>query len=129
MGKFIVLVILVLGAGFYFPMTRPTLVDATGPIINPAFVWQTRGEMDKITRRLQMLNREGQALPDQGQDLFFQAEGCVPVARTVHSSNKENGPRISSLFRLTKRLLIQERRHNLGPDANIPGLDRALILQ
>ena len=68
LGRFIILVILVLGAGFYFPMTRPTLVDAAGPIVNPAFVWQTRGEMDKITRRLQMLNREGQALPDQGQD-------------------------------------------------------------
>ena len=33
MGKVILLIILVLGAGFYFPTTRPVLLDTLGPLI------------------------------------------------------------------------------------------------
>lgn len=68
MGKFILLLILALGAGFYFPSTRPVLVDTFAPVINPALSWQTRGEMGQITRKLQFINREGQLLPTPGAD-------------------------------------------------------------
>lgn len=68
MGKLILFLILLLGAGFYFPATRPMLVDLFAPVLDPALSWQTRGEMEQITRELQMLNREGQLLPEPGQD-------------------------------------------------------------
>lgn len=68
MAKLILLVSLVLGAGFYFPATRPTLQDLFAPVINPALSWQSRGEMDQITKKLQIINREGQDLPVPGQE-------------------------------------------------------------
>ncbi len=66
MGKLFLIFILLLGAGLYFPQTRPRILEALGPVLNPALTWQSRGEMDQITRRLQIINREGQPLPDQG---------------------------------------------------------------
>lgn len=66
MGKLFLLILLVLGAGFYFPHSRPTLLEWTGPIINPAMEWQSRNEMDQITRKIQMINREGQPIPAPG---------------------------------------------------------------
>lgn len=67
-GKVVLLIILVVGAGLYFPSTRPALLDTLGPVINPALGWQSRAEMDQITRKLQMINREGQPIPSKGQD-------------------------------------------------------------
>jgi hypothetical protein len=67
LGKAILLIILVLGAGFYFPTTRPTLLDVLGPLINPALAMQCSVEMDKITRELQISTRNAQPVPAQGQ--------------------------------------------------------------
>jgi hypothetical protein len=71
LGKLILFLLLALGAGLYFPQTRPVLIDTFEPILNPILTWQTRGEMAQITRELQMINREGQALPEPGEE--FQA--------------------------------------------------------
>lgn len=68
MSKVILLIILALGAGFYFPATRPVLVDTFAPVINPALEWQSSREMDQIARKLQFINREGQPIPTPGQD-------------------------------------------------------------
>lgn len=68
LGKIFVILVLLLGAGLYFPSTRPAILDFLSPVINPALVWQTRSEMAQITRRLQMINREGQPIPAQGQE-------------------------------------------------------------
>ncbi|MFO8172936.1 MAG: hypothetical protein R6T96_01540, partial [Longimicrobiales bacterium] len=68
LGKIFVLTAILLGAGLYFPSTRPTILDVLAPVINPALIWQTRGEMAQITRELQMINRQGQSLPAPGQD-------------------------------------------------------------
>lgn len=43
-------------------------MDVLAPVINPALIWQTRGEMGQITRELQMINREGRRLPAAGQE-------------------------------------------------------------
>ncbi len=67
MGKFLLLLILALGASLYFPQTRPVVLDVLAPVLNPALTWQTKGEMSQIARELQTLNREGQVLPAPGQ--------------------------------------------------------------
>lgn len=43
-------------------------MDTLAPVLNPVFAWQTRSEMDQIARELQMINREGQALPEPGEE-------------------------------------------------------------
>ena len=68
MGKLILFLVLGLGAALYFPVTRPAVLDKLAPVINPILTWQTRGEMGQITRELQMINREGQDLPEPGRD-------------------------------------------------------------
>ena len=66
MGKFFILIILVLGAAFYFPQSRPVMLEVLGPVLNPVLTWQTEGEITQITRELQMLSRTGQPLPGRG---------------------------------------------------------------
>jgi hypothetical protein len=68
LGKFFILLILLLGAAFYFPQTRPMMLDVLGPVLNPVLTWQTRGEVSQITRELQALYRSGQPLPGQGEE-------------------------------------------------------------
>lgn len=68
LGKLFVFLAIALGAGLYFPSTRPVILDWLAPVINPALTWQTRGEMGQITRKLQMINREGQPIPTPGED-------------------------------------------------------------
>ena len=70
MGKIIFFLLLCLGAALYFPRTRPVVLDTLAPVMNPVLTWQTRGEMDQIARELQMINREGQALPEPGQEFL-----------------------------------------------------------
>lgn len=71
MGKLLLFLLLGLGAALYFPQTRPVVMDTLAPVLNPILTWQTRGEMAQITRELQMINREGQAIPEPGEK--FQA--------------------------------------------------------
>lgn len=68
LGKIFLILVLLFGASLYFPQTRPTVLDWLAPVINPALTWQTRSEMGQITRELQMINREGQILPEPGED-------------------------------------------------------------
>ena len=68
MGKLFLFLLLALGAALYFPSTRPVVMDTLAPVLNPLFAWQTRSEMDQIARELQMINREGQALPEPGEE-------------------------------------------------------------
>jgi hypothetical protein len=70
LAKIILLITLCLGAGFYFPSTRPTLQEVFAPIINPALSWQSRNEMSQVTKKLQLINREGQLLPAPGKEFL-----------------------------------------------------------
>ena len=66
MGKVVLLLLILLGASLYFPQTRPVVVDTLAPVMNPFLIWQTQGEMDRIGRELQSLNRRGSELPSPG---------------------------------------------------------------
>ena len=66
MGKFLILIILVLGAAFYLPQTRPFMLEVLAPVLNPVLTWQTEGEITQINRELQLLSRTGQSLPAPG---------------------------------------------------------------
>lgn len=66
MGKVILILLILLGAALYHPKTRPVVVEVFAPVINPVLTWQTKGEMDRIGRELQTLNREGGTLPAPG---------------------------------------------------------------
>ncbi len=66
MFKVVLLILVLLGAAFYFPQTRPVVVDTLAPVLDPVLSWQTRGEMEGIVRELQTLTRQGSDLPTPG---------------------------------------------------------------
>ncbi len=68
MFKVILVLALGLGAAMSFPRSRAVVMDFMAPALNPAFTWQTRGEMDRIARELQSLNRQGELLPEEGEE-------------------------------------------------------------
>jgi hypothetical protein len=65
--KVVLILLVLLGAAFYFPQTRPVVVDTLAPVMNPVLTWQTRGEMEGIVRELQTMSREGGDLPTPGE--------------------------------------------------------------
>ncbi|MBT8398506.1 MAG: hypothetical protein HKO65_09525 [Gemmatimonadetes bacterium] len=67
MYKIVFFLLILLGAALYFPQTRPVVVDTLEPVINPVFIWQTKGEMDRIVRELQTVIEQGSTLPDPGE--------------------------------------------------------------
>ena len=71
MYKVILVVAILMGAAFYFPQTRPVMVDTFAPVMNPVFTWQTKGELGRIVRELETLQREGGPLPTPGE--WFQS--------------------------------------------------------
>lgn len=91
LGKLFLFLILALGAALYFPQTRPVVVETLAPVMNPVLAWQTRSEMDQIARELQMINREGQALPERGEEFLawmgrnFQGGSSVDAWGNVYS--------------------------------------------
>ena len=68
MGKIILLLVLCLGAGFYFPQTRPMLLDTLAPVLNPGLNWMSRQEMAKIAGEMTTLSRQYQELPGKGRE-------------------------------------------------------------
>jgi hypothetical protein len=67
-GKLILILVLLFGAGMYFPQTRPVLLDLLNPLLRPVFIWQTNSALDKIVRELSNMDREGRRLPLPGQE-------------------------------------------------------------
>jgi hypothetical protein len=62
-GRLFLLLLVALGAGFYFPDSRAVLVEALRPALNPGYRWATGGEMKQIVRDLQEWERVGRPLP------------------------------------------------------------------
>ena len=62
LAKFVILLLILFGASLYFPQTRPVVVDTINPVLNPVLIWQTKGEMNRIGRELETLQREGNDL-------------------------------------------------------------------
>ena len=67
MARVVLLLLILLGAALYFPKTRPVVVDTLAPVLNPVLTWQTKGEMNRISRELESLNRQGSDLPPPGE--------------------------------------------------------------
>lgn len=78
MAKLVLLLLILLGASLYFPQTRPVVIDTLSPVMNPFLTWQTKGEMDRIGRELQSLDRRGSDLPASGMSFHSW------MARTFH---------------------------------------------
>ncbi len=68
MGKILILLILLAGAAFYHPQTRPFMLEFLDPVVTPLLRWQTGREMEEIARELALIVREGQKLPTRGRD-------------------------------------------------------------
>jgi hypothetical protein len=50
--RLILLIILGLVAAFYFEDSRLFILDKAEPVLQPVFVWQTKGELDRVVRDL-----------------------------------------------------------------------------
>ncbi|MBW3534116.1 MAG: type II secretion system protein GspG [Gemmatimonadetes bacterium] len=64
MLKIILVIAVLIGAALYFPRTRPIVLDAAAPVIDPVLSWQTRGEMNQLARDLEQRERASRHLPN-----------------------------------------------------------------
>lgn len=64
MLKMIAVLAALLGAALYFPATRPVVLDAAAPILDPVLTWSTRGEMNRLARDLEQQERSSRWLPN-----------------------------------------------------------------
>lgn len=66
MTRILLLALVAILVGLYFPRSRAVIIDVARPALTPVFRWQTLGEMNRIAREVQTHEREsfGQ-LPDQ----------------------------------------------------------------
>jgi hypothetical protein len=65
--KIILILLVLFGAALYAPQTRPHMVGAISPVVNPVLGWQTKGEMNRIVRELQTRVEQGSSLPAPGE--------------------------------------------------------------
>ncbi len=63
MWKVILLLAALFGAALYFPQTRPRVLEALEPVLDPVLTWSTKGEMRKIVRDLETVEEQGYDLP------------------------------------------------------------------
>lgn len=64
MFKIIVVLLALLGAALYFPSTRPVVLETAAPILDPVLRWSTRGEMNRLARDLEQMERTSRRLPE-----------------------------------------------------------------
>ena len=64
MLKIVVLLAALVGAALYFPATRPHVLQAASPVLDPVLRWSTRGEMNRLARDLEQKERESRWLPN-----------------------------------------------------------------
>ena len=81
MFKIFVILICLLAAAFYFPKTRPVVLDTLAPVINPGLAWQSRNEMKEILRALRVRNQAGRELPARGRSFSVWMEAQYPGGR------------------------------------------------
>lgn len=56
-GKVLLALLILLGAGLYFPESREVLVERSRPLLNPGYRWMTAQQMERIL--LDLENHEG----------------------------------------------------------------------
>jgi len=57
-AKIILVIIVGLGAAFYFPTSRQMLLDVTAPVSTPVYRWVTVKEMERVVRDLEAWDRQ-----------------------------------------------------------------------
>jgi hypothetical protein len=65
MGRLILLIILGLVVGMYFPDTRAVLLDKGEPVLRPIFEWNAMREMGEISNSLQQMENVEHRLPER----------------------------------------------------------------
>lgn len=82
--KFIIVLLVALGAAFYFPESRSMLLDASEPVLNPVLRWSTRGEMRRIVRDLEAQSQTGRNFPlDQEAFVDWMGDNYQGVTSTM----------------------------------------------
>jgi hypothetical protein len=64
MFKLFLVLIVAIAAALYFPRSRAVVIRYGAPVLNPAFRMATKSEMGKISRDVQVFERETGRLPD-----------------------------------------------------------------
>lgn len=70
MFKLLFLLLCALGAALYFPESRAVVLTTIEPALNPAFRWSTNGELDRIMRDLQTVDRTSTGGIPENQEAF-----------------------------------------------------------
>jgi hypothetical protein len=65
MGKFLLLLLVALALGLYFPESREMIAEHSRPLLTPAYRWMTNQQLGQIVQDLQVLEGSGGALPTQ----------------------------------------------------------------
>ena len=65
MGRLILLVILGLAAGFYFPDSRAVLLDKGEPVLRPMLIWNAEREMEEIITGIQQMENVERRVPEK----------------------------------------------------------------
>ena len=67
MGRLMLLIILGLAAGMYFPDSRAVLLDKGEPVLRPMLVWNAEREIEKIISEVQQTENVEMRLPAKGE--------------------------------------------------------------
>ena len=67
MGRLILLIILGLAVGMYFPDSRAMLLDKGEPVLRPMLVWNAQREMEAIAAGVQQNENVEMRLPAKGE--------------------------------------------------------------
>lgn len=65
MGKLILLVIVALGVGLYFPESRAVLFEKGEPVLRPVLQWSAQREIEQIVSSLQDMENVERRLPER----------------------------------------------------------------
>ena len=82
MGRLVLVLIVGLGVALYFPDSRQAILDKAMPVVTPALVWQAKGEMREIERKVTEYRSTRYSLPARRQWLPFLEENFAGEAST-----------------------------------------------
>jgi hypothetical protein len=78
MGRVLIVLILALAVGLYFPESRAMILERATPLRTPAYRWMTNQELNQIVNDLEGLQRSGGALPIQPGEFDLWLERRYP---------------------------------------------------
>lgn len=67
MGKIILIVLVALGVGLYFPESRAVMVEHSRPLLDPFHRWVTHQELGRIVDDLEQMRGVGDGLPTRAE--------------------------------------------------------------